>query len=187
MILQDATASRDDVLENLQKDTEAKLAASKAAIEREVTEVYNRELTKTIQQKESVISKTTVSARKSIITARNELMSSVIAELTERLRTFSNSPEYEPWLMKNIEEAMSVVHSESALITLTPDDMKRYREKIAAHFPNLAFSAADSGMIGGSRTAVPDENIFIDNSIENKIACCREELFAISGLKLEES
>ena len=186
MILQDATASRDDVIDSLRKDTEAKLEASKAAIDREVTEVYNREVTRAIQQKESLISKAKVNARKSIISVRNEVMDSVTAELTERFRVFTKSLEYEPWLMKNIDDAVAIIAPGSGQLHLTNHDLERYQEKIAARYPHFSFVTADPGMIGGCRTDAPDMNLFIDNSLENKIACCREELYTVSALKLSD-
>ena len=187
MILKDATASRDDVLDNLRKDTEIKLEASKAAIDREITEVYNREITKAVQQKESLISKAKVNTRKSIIAVRNEIMTSVIAELTERFRAFTESPDYEPWLMKNIDDAMALVAPEAGQLHLTQRDFDLYRRQISLRFPNLALFAADSGMMGGCRAKAPNKNLFVDNSIENKIDCCRGELFSISAIKLSDN
>ena len=187
MILRDAAASRDNVLENLQKDTDAKLASSKAAIEREITEIYHRETTKSVQQKESLVSKATVNARKSIISVRNEILDSVLADLTKRFLEFTKSPDYEAWLTNNVEDAMAYVLPGNAQLYLTSDDLDRYQENLAARFPGVTFFAAESGIIGGCRAAAPDKNLFVDNSIENKINCSREELFANSGLKLSDS
>ena len=187
MILRDAAASRDNVLENLQRDTDAKLAASKAAIEREITEIYHREITKSVQQKESLVSKATVNARKSIISVRNEILDSVMADLTKRFLEFTKSPDYEAWLTNNIEDAMAYVLPGNAQLHLTSDDLDRYQEKIAARFPGVTFFTAESGIIGGCCAAAPDKNLYVDNSLENKINCGREELFANSGLKLSDS
>ena len=186
IILKEATSSRDDVLNRLNSDTTNKLSESKDAIDREINSLYEKELSKATQEKDSLISKAKIEARKALMSARNEIVASILNELTDRLGIYSKSPEYKNYLMSNIKEAFSVVPAGNFTVYVTPDDFSTYQALIEQLSPNLTLLQGDPSMIGGCVLAAQMQGIFVDNSFKNKIANSVDELFKISILKISD-
>jgi V/A-type H+-transporting ATPase subunit E len=184
IIIDDATKSRDAVLDQLKAEADKKLAESTAEIDREAAELFARERAKAAQQKEARISMAIINAKKMLIATRNDIFADVLGGLSDKLGEFAKSDAYGGYLAGSVRDMVQYVGEAHADIYLTPQDYDRHRAAINGEFAQLNVLRGDVAMIGGCRVINDDLGIYIDNSFEKKVEMCVDELFKKSELKV---
>ena len=108
IIYDDATRAREAILALVRQDSDQRLAGIKEEIARDAEQDYRKESQRSLQEKDSRISKANINARKMLMSARNDIISSVLYELSERLASFTRTTEYRGYLEQNIREAYAI-------------------------------------------------------------------------------
>ena len=186
IIYDDATRARDAILAQLRQDSNQRQAGVKEEIERDAAHDYRRVSQRSIQERDSRISRANINSRKMLMSARNDIISSVLAELADRLAAFARTEEYRGFLMKNIQDALAQAGApgEGFCLYLTPADYGLYSQDARALAPFADVRAGGAEMLGGVMAQNPAAGIYIDNTLKMKVDLCVDELFKISGLRL---
>ena len=193
IIVEDAIRARDLIRNQLRVESEQRIADIKAEIKREAAQEYQRFTLQAAIEKDSKVSKANINTRKQLIRERNEIISSVLNDLKDRLAEFTNTAAYAGYLVQNIKEALTwagVKTNENGgagyILSLTPQDIDVYAEEARKYAPGIAVQTGDADMIGGTRVSNGGAGVFVDNSLKMKIELCADELFLMSGLTVDK-
>lgn len=106
----------------------------------------------------------TTESKKAVIDLRNQLLEKIFENITAKLREYVKAPEYGINLLEEIKSA--VLNVETAVIYLTPEDMKHVRGKI--NIGGVSYIETYEDFIGGYKMKFND-NALIDNTYRNKL------------------
>jgi len=199
-IRSDAILARDAIREQLARDSEQKLTAAKTEIARDAEKLYQRETRQAEAERDSKVAMAAAESRVRLIKERNAIRESVLAALTEKLRAFTGTDGYRPYLLANVSEALAMVNAVGAqaiadpdeeagprgcVIYLTPRDCAAFADDIRALAPTAEPAPGGDDMIGGVKTDNPSSGIFADNTLKKKVDLCAEEIFELCGLNID--
>ncbi|MCL2058498.1 MAG: V-type ATP synthase subunit E family protein [Oscillospiraceae bacterium] len=196
IIYNDAVRARDAIRDQLRHDSEQILEGQKAEIKREAALEYQRETLRASNDRDSRISKARISTRITLMKTRNEIIESVLGDLSSRLAQFAGTDDYQAYLMRSVSESIGAVEREARQIAggaeqgeivvyLTPGDYDTYAAEIQKLAPGAEVRPGDPGMIGGARVENAGAGIYVDDSLKKKVEGRAEELLAMSGLTID--
>ena len=185
-IIEDAIMTRNGILGQMRRDSERKLTDMKEEIIRQTGRDYQEFTRQAISEKDSQLSKATVSSRKTLINARNGIILSALGTLSDKLSAFTQTAEYGEYFFKNFREAQELagIGDGQYAVYLTPRDYALYADQIKKSSPGADVLTGSEDMIGGTRIENPGSGVFVDNSLKKKVELCSDELFRLSGLQI---
>ena len=193
LIVEDAIRARDLIRNQLRQESEQRIADIKAEIKREAAQEYQKFTLQAAMQKDSKISRANISTRKQLINERNDIIASVLNDLKDRLKEFTQTDGYAGYLIQNIKEALAwagVKTDEGGgagyILSLTPRDSDIYAEEARKYAPGISIQKGDEDMIGGVRVSNGGAGVYVDNSFKMKVELCADELFLMSGLTVDK-
>ena len=110
-------------------------------------------------------------ARHAIIDAENEIKNDLKNTVTDKIKAFVNSEDYEKYLINNITSALNKLKIENGdivKINITECDFNNYKTKINDNFSYVVDKISNKN-IGGSICVNESKNISIDNTLKTLI------------------
>ena len=109
-----------------------------------------------------------LSARRSVMTFRTQLVQEIMEALTERLNQFRNRPDYEGFLIAAIQEAMDHLSGRDVDIevnTADADIVHRHQETLEQTYSTVIHIRHSDAFSGGVRVFTSDHKMMFDNSL----------------------
>ncbi len=196
-VIHQATQDRDELLEELERRTAQELQETRALYERDAKERHRKGLEDVKKEARYVVSEAQNNGQNALVSKRNEIMDSVFEELRERLRQFTDTPEYLAFFQRKTTEALTnaAVHlgdrQGQIEIQITQKDFDTKKEEILSRVEHVFLwavpkvSVCEEDIIGGCRVLLPEYGRVIDNSILSAILLERESFLSWSNLSLK--
>ncbi len=122
-------------------------------------------------------------ARAGLLTRRQEMTKEVFEAAWEKLRAFTESPDYPAWLEKALDELLTALPVTSSVFFLCPRD-EAWLPRLQSRCPDARFETDASIMLGGIRGENAEKGLVADNTLDEKLQCQHEWFVETSGLVL---
>lgn len=147
-------------------------------------EAYNRiqeGLRKIKKHKNEIISRSIMDSKRELLNIREEITNKVFKQVEERLAKYTETPEYEDYLIKLIESYIEKINSDEYKIIISSTD-KSKEELLSSKFNNVVVS--DDDFIGGCVVQNVSHNMFYNDTFKDKLYSQRQEFIRNSGLQI---
>jgi vacuolar-type H+-ATPase subunit E/Vma4 len=109
LIISDASQIRNAMLNKLHDESDLTFESIKEEIDDEAAQAYQKDVMYAALEKDSRLSKANINSRIMLMQVRNELLASVLDELTVRLIAFTKTAAYRDFLLENIRGAIEPI------------------------------------------------------------------------------
>ena len=196
-VINRAAQDRDAMLAEIDAKTAEVLREAAKQYEAEARELFLKGMEDVKKEARSIVSAAKNKGQTHLVHVRNEIIDSVFEELTEKLRAFTETPEYDVYFTKRAEAAlkMAAVHlgdrQGKVKILLTAQDFaqrKQMVQRLAERvfmWASVMIETAAEDLIGGCRVEIPEYGKVIDNSMRSDVLREKEEFLSWSNLSLK--
>ncbi|HCJ40448.1 V-type ATP synthase subunit E [uncultured Ruminococcus sp.] len=153
-------------------EAEELIRTSRAKVDKEVREATQR--TQSAGRLES---------RRVVLTAREEIIGRVFANVREKLAAFRQTADYEALLVKRAKECADAYPDKKGEVRLAAADMK-YADKLTC---GGRFTVCESGniLLGGLMVVYPEDNLAVDCTFDNEYNRQKSGFAGKAGLSIE--
>ena len=131
------------------------------------------------------VSRAQLESKKELLEKRENIMTCVFDEVSEKLTVFHQSEDYEAFLEDTVRSAAELLGTGSKSVFLDSSDAK-YLPALAEKFPDMDFSVLDAkeSVVGGARVLNRDTNQLADVTIAARLEAEKQRFLESSGLIL---
>ena len=163
-----ATVQRDELLESFEKNRLSELEKLRNDLSLEFDDFTARQFKKISFNSTSEVSKNTVILKQKMFEKRVSLKNKIFEEVLEKLREFTNSDKYLPYLLNKIQQAMRDISSKDSVVFLREED-KKYFPELKAILPfEVEVTFSNRVKIGGAIVENVKAGLINDESIDEK-------------------
>lgn len=157
-----AEASAQSQIDEHEAALEKIFTEHKETMQRQADEELKVEQEKLKRDMNKSLSTEQLHIKRSLSKKTQELKDKLFQEVSDKLRAYMKAPEYEPYLVKKIQEAVAFADGDTMVIYLNESDAAHKENLEKAAHVTLTISKED--FIGGIRAVIPEKHILIDNS-----------------------
>lgn len=179
VILSEAQDKKEEKISQLEKIKSKAVHESENEILEDAYEKIQKAVIKHSKEQNERILKHDMAAKKQVIKKREDIITSVFAEVETRLAEFVNSSEYEPWLIALAKKACDEVGTDE--IQICERDLK-YKAALENALPDVKITACTDDIIGGLSATC--RNLSVNYIIKDMLAEKRSEFLKTSGLNI---
>jgi len=191
-IMKQAVEKRNQLLEEIKKQHEETLKQKELEFLEQAYNQIQNSIRLIEKENNEVLSRTLAENRRKLLQKREEIIEEIFHEITERVKEFVKSPQYEQYLINDVLEICTSIRSEEdeLIIYINEADLL-YKDKITEQiqsrlYPNrFIVETEKADMIGGVKVLNKTKNLFVDNSFLAKIKEARERFLETSGLVID--
>lgn len=114
------------------------------------------------------ISESAAECRKKVFSRRNEIADKTLSSVAEKLRAFTQSEEYKPFLIESAKSILESFDYGNVTLLIRPEDMK-YEADILSEFSNASVSEDESIRIGGVKGINSIVTLLIDDTLDSRL------------------
>ena len=188
-VMKQAVEKRNRLLRQIKKQNEEILKKSELEFLEQAYNQIQDSIRLIEKEKKEVLSRALSDNKKKLLQKREEIIEGVFKDVTEKVKEFVKSPQYEQYLISNAIEACTSIRSdEDELIIYINEADLPYKEKITEqiqsklYLSRFTIETEKEDMIGGVKVLNKTKNLFVDNSLMAKIKNAREHFLETSGL-----
>lgn len=189
LILREAASQRDRILKELKEEEGYQLEARKKEFEAQASELLRRESRAIEKEKNNIISGSLAEGKLRLMKTRELLIETLFSELKEKLRLFTETPEYRDFLKDNVSNACLRAGEGELAVFVTERDLARHGPELRGILKNNgqspALEAIEDAVIGGCRVLNKTCHIFIDDTLLKRMELARDEFFEACGLRVD--
>lgn len=157
--------------------------AQQEAIEKS-NEFIRYESNKLKTQSNRKVSEASKSLRKELLQQRNAIADTVFSKIIEKLQIFTDTEEYETFLINSAKQIASFYKDASFTLLLRNDDLK-YEEQLTDVVKTISKIEIDNTIvIGGCKASCESSKIDLDDSLDTRLEHEKEWFYTNSGLTL---
>mgnify|MGYP000971246020 CR=1 FL=1 len=189
VILKDAAAERDKILQQIEADSQERIARERKKLEEQARQLLEKETVQAEVEKNNIISKAIINSRQLMVKKREEIVSSVYDETKRLLEDFvKKDDEYLPYFLKSINNALGVAGGNDSVVYLTASDMQRFArqlEQLKKELPfQVTFEQAGDDIIGGCKVYNKTTDTVADETLAGRLESNKEKILEICDLKI---
>lgn len=124
------------------------------------------------REKNKAVSLASTKAKKAESDITKEILDSIFLKVSEKLKYFMTTREYDTYLIKTLTMAISFAKGNPTKIYINPSDS--HKKSVLEETMNHQILISDRDFIGGIRAVIPSKNILIDESFLTKLTEQRE-------------
>jgi len=176
----DATSKSDKMLDSFQKIKEEEYQKH-VTLAKENQELHIQDAKKTLLREKNIeYSQKLFAIEREYTLQTNEIKDMIFNELKDKLERFMSTSKYSNMIYAQINQAKQIAGNNPLLVTLDPSD-ELLLETIQAN-TGVEICIAKKTFGGGTIIQIPNRNILIDNSFNNKLAKLKESFRFNGGL-----
>lgn len=184
LLHQDIKNNIDEEVEKLSKEYENKVDQHKARIDKQGTTLIEQSIKRAEMKKVEMISRSKIFSKKEEMLTKEKLIDTFMERLKNRIRDFTQTTEYEKYLLNSTKAFIPFAQSINPLtVYLTKQDSIRYAQKIAMQLENigiskdlLSFEEKEDNMLGGIMIEEKGSNTRIDMSVAMQLEEAKEHM-----------
>ncbi len=163
-----AEAKRASVVEETQRLLGAERSAMEAAAKKAADD-YTKAKSAEIKRKTGkLISENAAECRKAVFERRNEIAHKTLDAVSERLKAFTSSAEYQNFLLNSAKNILREFGSDHVTLLVRPEDM-RYSAVLVEKFPGVSVSEDSTIKIGGVKGINSIVTLLIDDTLDSRL------------------
>lgn len=124
----------------------------------------NNKIDKVEKEYNTKIFELEMKAKREILNEKEKLQKKLFEEAENEVKKFTNMPQYENFLLKNLQKFEINAND---IIGLTKKDIQTYKLKIMKKMPNIQLKEIEDKYIGGFTLESRENKIYIDNTLLN--------------------
>ena len=161
------------------------ITAGKAKIAARVKAKYALKLKKILDEHSFALSTATLEKNKEYLAKRDEITEKVLHDVRGKVTQFVQSEQYLPYL-EDLCRQVGVIMKERFVISLSAQDMK-HKEQVKAAAGSLCADVVQDGetFMGGARFYAESGGIVINETLDENLEHCREDLMVLMGKYLK--
>lgn len=189
IVMRQAAEKRNKILEEARKEKERLISDKKRKFEQEAEEIYKKQIMLIKKEKNDIISKAAISAKRLLMRERDKIMSDTFAALEQKVREFVSSDSYKNFLENVLVKTIELLGEGEIEVTLSANDMNRFADLLESiqkgHDSKLTFKAATRDILGGCEALNSTNGLFIDNTLSSRIESQKENFLEICGIRID--
>ena len=186
LVLDDAKNKRDDLMNKIQLEHDSLMNSRETEFLEEAYEAVQHGITEAKRAANEKVLHTELEAKKQLLAARESIVNSVLEGASVKLKEFTQSDEYEAWLLKKIGQAVLEVGNGHKTVYVTSADFK-FKNKIEAIEPDqiTVDAVSEKDFIGGVKVFNPERRVSVDYTFKEMLADEKKSFLQRSGLTIE--
>lgn len=185
IVLSEANKQKEQKLASLEEEKNRRIDEKETELLAEAYEDIQRSVIKSRRENSERVLKVEMEMKKDIIIQREKIIDDVFNEVRERLEAFTDSAEYENWLLARTRTASSEAGEGAKEVLVTKKDLK-FKDVLEKSIGGISVTAADGGddFIGGVIVTNADKNVCVDYSMKDMLDVKRDTFLQESGLSI---
>lgn len=181
-VFDEAVSKADEIIKETEARCEEILAEAKAEAEMIVSESRAKAEKEHREAAQRAESAGRLDSRRSILTAREEIIDRVFEGVRQKLTEFRNTSDYKAMLVKRVNECAESCPDKKGEVRLAAADMK-YADSLTC---GGRFEVTESAgiLLGGVIVVFPEENLALDCTFDNEYRKQRSGFAGKAGLKV---
>jgi V/A-type H+/Na+-transporting ATPase subunit E len=173
-VLGDVQNEAEAVIKAAETKAKETLSAAKHEADQKYREQLNQAKTKAIAERRKIASVTEVEMRNRLLQTKEDLVDIAFQQAVDKLKSFTETKEYETYLLKHIEDAARKIGKKNLIIQINPrdaqwlteDKVKPLAKKLQVE---LEISKSTEQFIGGCIIQTSDGKIIYNSTIDNRL------------------
>lgn len=166
--INDATEQSILIIEEYKKSLQSIYEEHKVNAIKKADAAYRIESDNILREKNKILSSELLNIKRKISETTNVLINQLFLDVTNKVKEFMNTPDYQNLLIKQVLEAKEFAKDEDITTYLDPSDEKL--KSAIERETGCQLVISNISFIGGTRTVIHAKNILIDNSFSTKIS-----------------
>ena len=165
-VFDEAAAKADEIIKETREQCEEMVARAKADADYLVSESKAKADKEYRESTQRTASAGKLESRRRVLTAREEIIGKVFANVREKLEAFRKTAAYETLLIKRVEECAKAYPDKKGEVRVAAADMK-YADKLTC---GGRFTVCESGniLLGGVMVVFTEDNLAMDCTFDNE-------------------
>ncbi len=195
LVLEKEQKEVNEKLGKMQEKNKQIIEAHTEKIRKKAEVIIQKKIKQANLKKNEMISQAKLEIMKTILSKKKELLNALLEQIKHRAMEFTNSKEYESFLIKNTTRILTKLNDNCHInIYLTDKDMKKFKiiiERLIDYsnikFQKITFTTIDDSIIGGIIVVNEDKGIRIDATLKTIIEDKIEIIGQIANESVEEA
>ena len=191
-VIAQAIHDRDTLSQAFDREMKEALSEAEAMYKKEAKDKYCKDIEETRKEARLIVSAAKNQGQTALAQKRNDIINRVFELLEERLRAYTQTPDYDKFFHEKLSEAMrSGQYEGTVTIFLTRDDAEKKSDVVnrlaIKYLPGISVKVEISteDIIGGCKLRIPASGRLIDNSIRALMDQEREQFLSWSRLAIK--
>ncbi len=129
------------------------------------------------------VTKVELDGKRELLEFRNQLTEKIFQEAEEKLQKFTDTKEYQSFLLTSIQTAAESFTGQPMIISIQEKDLP-LTEKICELVPTATAQADPANQLGGFKLIQPEKNVLQDETFANDLDKQRQEFYRTCGLTI---
>lgn len=187
LVMRDAEEKREKLMKRVEKEYSERLDERENELLENAYENIQENIQTAKREANERVLHAQMDSKKQLILRREEIIDEVMKTVRAKLVEFTESDEYEAWLISKIEKALFEVGKGSKIIYISPEDIK-LKEKIE-QIPDMSKisveASSERDFLGGAKVLNTDRRVSADYSFKEMLFEQKQTFLQSSGLSLD--
>ncbi len=187
LVIKDAEEKREKLMKSVEKEYSERLDERENELLENAYENIQENIQTAKREANERVLHAQMDSKKQLILRREEIIDEVMKTVRAKLVEFTESDEYEAWLISKIEKALFEVGKGSKIVYISPEDIK-LREKIE-QIPEMSKlsveASSERDFLGGAKVLNTDRRVSADYSFKEMLFEQKQTFLQSSGLSLD--
>lgn len=153
------------LIEAHREELEQQFNLNKQEKNKEIESLLKAESDRASREVNKSLSASQLEIKRSLTKSQNSLKDRLFQEVKELLIQFTQTPEYDDYLIRKINEVKEFAGEDKTSIYLAPNDQSKLEG--LSNKTGVALEVSEQDFWGGIKAMIPQKNILIDNSFES--------------------
>lgn len=183
-VIKDANEQRSQIMADVEEYRLQQIRQTEEKALNEAFHMIQSEISTIRNTKRQEISKYLLQSRIELLKKRTEITEQVFEEAKVKISTFVNSPDYLPYLKKQIRTALNLINSTDESVLYVRDADLRLEDDLVSEFKNISVKKDDVIELGGFILVNHNKGLSINQSFDESLEDQKTYFAGISGLEM---
>ena len=180
-VLEDSQVKAKELIREAEEQSKKNIEDAKIALEKEVNQTFENMNKKIKKERQLKTFETQTQVRNEVILAKEEILSSLMDLIKQKLAEFAKDPKYKTYLQRAFKEMLNYLSPGQYILYLRSQDLKKIPQKKLLELnedPNLEFEISDSEHIEhhGILLKSKDKRFTIEDTLEARFNQKKEQI-----------
>lgn len=180
-VLEDSQVKAKELIRQAEEKSKKNIEDAKTALEKEIKQTFENMNKKIKRERQLKTFETEMQVRDEVIQAKEEVLSSLLDFIKQKLTEFAKNPKYKTYLQRAFKEMLNYLSPGQYILCLRSQDLKKFPQKKLLELnedPNLEFEISDSEHIEhhGILLKSKDERFIIEDTLEARFDQKKEQI-----------
>ncbi len=183
IVLDEANKQKEQKLSALEKEKNRCIDEKETELLTDAYEDIQKSVMRSRRENSERVLKVETEMKKELIMLREKIIDNVFDEVQKKLSDFTDSAEYEKWLIDRTKAACDEVGAGSREVYVSKKDIK-FKDILEKSIDGISVMCTDDDFIGGASVTNKDRNICVNYSMRDMLEEKRASFLQESGLSI---